>query len=180
MRKLLAICATALLISACESTTSLPYTTSAQNVIAARDALQSANAEVAVAAFTAASGVSKPTCRLMGQLDVAPGEDIATFIRDAFEAEMLATGRLSSEAPGVSGVVERVEMNTVGTGSWTISLSVSSEANPTGYTVTTTHNYASSFSAYSACQNAATAFNPAVQSLLNDVVTHPDFATLAG
>lgn len=179
MKKLLAASAVILFLGACESTSSLPYTTSAQNVIAAQRALVEADAQISVGQFTAAEGVEKPTCRMMGQLDVAPGKDVATFIRDAFEAEIFATGRLDPEATAVRGEVESIEMNTLGTGSWTLSLRVSSEANPQGYSVTTQHSFASSYSAYSACQNAATAFNPAVQALLNDVVTHPDFGSLA-
>jgi uncharacterized lipoprotein YajG len=179
MKKIIAASAALVFIAACESTSSLPYSTSAQNVIAAQQVLADADAQLSVGAFTASEGVAKPTCRMMGQLDVAPGKDIATFIRDAFEAEIFATGRLAPQATAVRGEVQAAEMSTIGTGDWTISLHVSSDANPQGYTVTTSHSFASSYSAYSACQNAATAFNPAVQALLNDVVTHPQFATLA-
>jgi len=180
MKKLLAAGAALLFLSACESTSSLPYTNSAQNVIAAQRALVAADTQISVGQFTQAEGVGKPTCRMMGQLDVAPGKDISDFIRDAFESEIFATGRLNADAVSVRGHVESIEMNTVGTGSWTISLRISSDSNPEGCSVTARHVFASSYSAYSACQNAATAFNPAVQALLNQVVTHPQFASLGG
>ncbi|MGY6662318.1 MAG: hypothetical protein ACXIVO_08350 [Glycocaulis sp.] len=179
MKRLVSIAVfSAIVLAACESTSSLPYQPSTQNVLAAQRALASSDANLSVGAFSAADGVGKPTCRLMGQLDIAPGKDVATFIRDAFEAELFQTGRLNDEAPRVRGVVEAVDVDTVGTGHWTLTLRVASDANPDGYTVTSTHTFSSSFSAYSACQNAATAFNPAVQSLLNAVVTHPEFSSL--
>lgn len=168
----------AVALAACESTSSLPYQVSTQNVLAAQRSLAEAEASVSVGAFTAAEGVGKPTCRLMGQLDIAPGKSVHTFIRDALEAELFQTGRLNDSAPAIRGVVESIDVDTMGTGHWTLTLHVASDANPTGYSVTATHTFASSFSAYSACQNAATAFNPAVQSLLNAVVTHREFSSL--
>lgn len=168
------------LASACESTSSLPYQISTQNVIAAQQVVGASNVEVNVGPFTASEGVSKPTCRLAGQLDIAPGKDVETFIRDAFESELFATGAYNRNGVTISGNIESVEVNTVGTGSWTIAMSVRSEADPQGYRVTATHTFATSFSAYAACQNAATAFNPAVQTLLGNVVQHRGFAALVG
>lgn len=179
MKKTLAAITATIALAACESTSSLPYTVSTQNVLAAQAALTAADATLSVGSFTASAGVQKPTCRMMGQLDVAPGKDLATFIRDALEAELFQTGRLQSGSVPINGAIERVEVDSFGTGSWIIDARVFSDANPQGYRVSSTYPFSSSFSAYSACQNAATAFNPAVQALLSEIVTHPQFASLA-
>lgn len=171
--------AAAALLSACETTTSLPYSVSTQNVIQAQSALRGTNGKVSVGVFTAAAGVTEPTCRAMGALDVAPGKDIPTYIRDAFEAELFMAQVHAIEAPAITGRIDSLEMNSFGTGSWVIAMTVSSTAFPTGYQVTTNFPFATSFSAVMACQNAATAFNPAVQDLLRSVVSHPDFSRLA-
>ena len=116
--------------------------------------------------------------RLTGQLDIAPGKTVETFIRDAFEAELFQTGRLDSAGATINGEIRSMEVNTMGTGSWSFAVRVFSDRMPEGYMVSSSHSFASSFSAVAACQNAATAFNPAVQTLLNDIVTDPRFADL--
>lgn len=179
-RKIIALSAAVVCLAACESTSAIPYQPSTQNVIAAQRVLQPANATVAVGSFSAAEGVAKPTCRMAGQLDIAPGKDVPTFIRDAFESELFMSGAYAAEGVQISGHVEDLQVNTFGTGSWTITLALTSPSNPTGYRVTTTHEFASSFSAYSACQNAVTAFNPAVAALLGQAINDPNFASVAG
>jgi len=180
LRTFAIISASALLLAACESTSSMPYQASTQNVIAAQEALNQTDAKLSLAPFSASPDVSKPTCRMAGQLDVAPGTDIQSYIRNAFEAEMFMANLHNSNGSIIRGHVESVDVSTFGTGSWTLVMSVSSDHLPEGYRVSSTHEFASSFSAYMACQNASVAFNPAVQSLLSDVITHPSFPRLAG
>lgn len=180
LRTLAIVSASALVLAACESTTSLPYQASTQNVIAAQQALNETEAKVSVAPFSAASGVAKPTCRMAGQLDVAPGTDIQSYIRNAFEAEMFMADLLDANGTSIRGHIEDVQVSTFGTGSWTLVMSVSSDHLPEGYQVTSSHGFATSFSAYMACQNASVAFNSAVQALLSDVINHPSFSRLAG
>lgn len=172
----------ALLLSACETTTAIPYQASTQNVISAQRTLKPANSKVTLGAFTSSGkDADKPNCRAAGQLDVAPGKSVEAFIRDAFQTELfMANGYDEAAATSISANVDRVEVNTVGTGAWTIAMTVKSNAYPQGYSVSTTYPFASSFSAVNACKNAVAAFNPAVQELLNKVVSTPDFAKLAG
>jgi len=51
--------------------------------------------------------------------------------------------------------------------------------NSAGYTVSVNYGFDTSWDAYSACKNVADAFGPAVQELLKQVVSHPQFASLA-
>lgn len=170
--------AAALALTACETVSSLPYQPSTQNVIAAQSRLGEAN--VSVGAFTAAPGVEAPTCRAMGALDVAPGKTIPAFIRDALEAELFMADAIAAGAPAITGSVDRVDLNSFGTGSWSLAMTVRSPNLPGGYQVSVDYSFATSWSAAMACQNAATAFNPAVQALLGQVVNHPQFARLVG
>ena len=174
------VCAGALL-AGCETTSSMPYQASTQNVIGVQNRLKASDAKVRLGLFTAAPGVDKPTCRAAGQLDVAPGKSLEGYIRDALQTELFMAGVYDeSKGATISGRVEKVDVNTFGTGSWSLTMSVSSTADAAGYTVSNSYPFASSFSAVSACQNAATAFNPAVQELLGKVVNHPGFSRLAG
>jgi hypothetical protein len=175
------VAAAGLLLGACETTTSLPYQVSTQNVITAQSAAKASNAKVTLGAFTAAAGAKKPNCRLMGEVDVAPGKSIEVYIRDALQSELFMAGAYDQASPvTITGRLDEVDVNTVGTGSWTVAMTVTSTADPTGYSVTSTYPFASSFSAAGACKNAAAAFNPAVQELLGKVVSNPGFRKLIG
>lgn len=176
-----ALCAT-LALAACETTTAIPYQASTQNVISAQRTLKPSDTKVTLGAFTASgTEADKPTCRAMGQLDVAPGKSIESFVRDAFQTELFMAGAYDERSStSIAGHVDRVDVNTMGTGSWTITLTVKSTTLPAGYTVSTTFPFASSFSAVSACKNAAAAFNPTVQDVLSKVVNHPNFGKLTG
>lgn len=176
-----AVTISALVLAACETTTAIPYQASTQNVITTQTTTRAANTKVTLGAFTAGAGAKKPTCRLAGEVDVAPGKSIEVFIRDAMQTELFMAGAYDPAAPTtVRGNLDKVDLSTVGTGSWTLGLTVTSSADPAGYSVTTTYPFASSFSAAGACKNATAAFNPAVQDLLGKVVSNPRFRTLVG
>lgn len=178
----IAVVGSALSLSACETTTAIPYQASTQNVITAQRTLKSEGSKVSLGSFNAgARGVAKPTCRAMGQLDIAPGKTIESFIRDAFQTELfMANGYDENADIQISATVDSVDVNTMGTGSWKIAMTVKSNAYPQGYTVNTDYSFATSFSAVNACQNAVSAFNPAVQDLLGRVVSSSKFPTLTG
>lgn len=78
----------------------------------------------------------------------------------------------------IDGRLEALSFSSVSPASWDITMSVKSNTSP-GYTVSVKYPFETSWTAYSACKNVADAFGPAVQELLKQVVTHPQFATLA-
>lgn len=180
--KLLAIAGAALALAGCETTTSYPYQPSTQNVMAFQSALAPSNTKVQLGAFTRNQAINTtPNCRMLGPVDVAPGKTMETYIRDAFQAELFQAGVLSSSSgAAISGRLDAVDLNTMGTGSWTLTMSLTSSADPSGYQVTTTFPFSSSFSAVSACKNASAAFGPAVNDLIAKAVANPGFARLAG
>lgn len=87
-------------------------------------------------------------------------------------------GAYDQESTPVTGTVEVVDLDTLGTGTWKLAIKLRSPKRPAGYQVTTAYSFSSSFSAVSACRNAAAAFGPAVQDLLGKAVDSPEFATL--
>ena len=104
-----------------------------------------------------------------------------TYIRDAFQAELFQAGVLSATSgASINGRIDAVDLNTMGTGSWNLTLTLTSSSDPTGYQVATTFPFSSSFSAVSACKNASAAFGPAVNDLIAKAVANPGFARLAG
>jgi hypothetical protein len=168
------------LLSGCETTNSIPYKASTSNVIAIQQNLQAQGKKVSVGAIRFAPGVKEqPLCRLMGPVNVAPGKSLSQYISEAFQEELFMAQVYQTNAPTViEGRIDSLSFSSVTPASWNISMSVKSN-NSVGYTVNVNYPFDTSWTAVSACQNVANAFAPAVQPLLRQVVTHPQFASLA-
>lgn len=114
-------------------------------------------------------------------LVVAPGSNPLQYIKEALEEELFTAGAYDINADTViKGRVDRLDFDSFGTGHWDIALTVSSKHLPEGYRVSIRNVFKTSFTAIGACKNAARAYGPAVQSLLNGVVTNPKFPQLVG
>jgi hypothetical protein len=173
-------CAAVLCITGCETTNSIPYKASTANIIAIQQTLKAGGKQVSIGSVSMAPGVDEsPLCRLMGPVKVAPGKTPSQYIRDAFEEELFAAGVYAPHATTViDGTITGLSFSSVSPASWNISMAVKSNSSP-GYTVSTKYDFGTSFTAYSACKNVADAFGPAVQELLKEVVSDPQFKTLA-
>ncbi|WP_022694264.1 hypothetical protein [Ponticaulis koreensis] len=170
-----------LVVAACETTSSRPYQMSTENVLAAQQALEGSDAKFNVGSFSAAQGVDEaPTCRALGTIEVAPGQSPVDYIREALQTELFAADLVAANGTAITGVVETLQFNSFGTGSWDVALQLSSPAMPEGYSVSTHYEFSTSFSAINACQNVIDAFQPTVASLLNAAINDPRFAQLAG
>lgn len=180
--KLLALAGVAMSLAACETTTSYPYQPSTQNVMAFQSALAPSNTKVQLGAFTRDPGINTtPACRMMGPIDVAPGKSMEQYLKDAFQTELFQAGVLSANTGAtINGRIDAVDLNTVGTGSWSLTMTLTSSADAAGYQVSTSFPFSSSFSAVSACKNASAAFGPAVNDLISKAVSNPGFSRLAG
>lgn len=180
--KLLAVAGAALSLAACETTTSYPYQPSMQNVMAFQSALKPSNTKVQIGNFTRDPAINTtPTCRMMGPVDVAPGKTVETYLRDAFQSELFQAGVLDSSSEAIiNGRLDALDMDSFGTGSWSLTLTLTSSLDPTGYQVTNSYPFSSSFSAVSACNNAAAAFGPAVNDLIGKAVADPGFRRISG
>lgn len=182
MHKYLLLGTAVLALSACETTSSRPYTVSTENIMAFQSALSPSGQKVQVADFSLAEGVSdNMTCRALGALEVAPGKSPVEFIQGAMQDELFNAGVIDVQnGEVIKGRIEELDFNSFGTGSWDISLNVSSSHLPEGYTVSTNYKFKSSYSAINACQNVIDAFTPAVQELIGNVVKDTQFNSLAG
>lgn len=180
--KLLALAGVAMSLAACETTTSYPYQPSTQNVMAFQSALKPSNTKVQLGAFTRAGDInSTPACRMMGPIDVAPGKTVETYLRDAFQTELFQAGVLDASTGAViSGRLDALDLNSVGTGSWSMTLTLTSSVDAAGYQVSNSYPFSSSFSAVSACNNAAAAFGPAVNDLIGKAIADPKFKRVSG
>lgn len=168
-------------IAGCSTTNSIPYKASTGNVIAMQQSLESKGKTVNIGEIQMASGVEESlTCRLMGPIKVAPGKTMSQYIKDAFVEELFLAKSYSAESPAViSAQINNIKFSSVTPANWEIEMDVSSPKS-NGYKVSVDYKFDSSWDAYSACKNVADAFGPAVQQLINKVVTHPDFGKLAG
>lgn len=167
-------------IAGCETTNSIPYKASTSNVITIQQNLKAEDKKVSVGNISMAPGVEEsPLCRLMGPVKVAPGKSLPQYIKDAFQEELFTAGVYAPDAPTViDGTITALSFSSVTPANWNIAMAVKSNTSP-GYTVNIKYEYGTSWSAYSACKNVADAFGPAVQELLKQVVSNPQFKTLA-
>jgi hypothetical protein len=169
-----------LCVAGCETTNSIPYKASTSNVITIQQSLKASDKKVSLGSVSMAPGVEdSPLCRLMGPVKVAPGKTPAQYIKDAFQEELFAAGVYAPNASTViDGTITNLTFSSVSPASWNISMAVKSNSSP-GYTVNTKYDFGTSFTAWDACKNVADAFGPAVQELLKQVVSNPQFAALA-
>jgi len=170
---------TAIVLSGCETTNSIPYDPSTANVITIQNTLRKEGKKVNIGSITLAPGVDEsPMCRLNGPIKVAPGKSLTQYIEEAFQEELFMAGVYDVNAGNtIDGTIEKLEFSSVSPASWDITMSVKSNTS-SGYRVSVHYPFDTSWTAYSACRNVANAFGPAVQSLLREVVTHPGFTDL--
>ncbi len=168
-----------LAISGCETTNSVPYKVSTANVITIQQNLKAGDKKISVGNISMAPGVEEtPLCRLMGPVKVAPGKSLPQYIKEALQEELFTAGVYAPDAPTViGGTLTSLSFSSITPANWTIAMAVKSNTSP-GYTVSVKYEYGTSWSAYSACKNVADAFGPAVQELLKQVVSNPQFKTL--
>jgi hypothetical protein len=168
----------AAVMSGCETTSAIPYTASTPNVLQFQSVLTSSNAKVKLGTFVDGEDVSELTCRLMGPVDVSRGKTKAEYIKEAMQTELFLAQVYSVDSDIIlNGKLDSVDFSSVSPASWKFGFTISSNKYA-GYSVNTKYSFNTSYSAYSACENVADAFGPAVQDLINNIVTHPDFVKL--
>lgn len=167
------ICAA--LISGC-AFNAAPYGASVANVTKIKTSKIKA---VAVAPFTSTTpGNSTITCRAAGPVTVKPSFE--AYIQSAFIDELKLASSYDPESKIViSGKLEGIDFSSgITDGNWSISLTVANNKSQS-FTTKSTYPFSGSFVADKACQEVAQAFSPAVQKLIEDIVSNLQFATLA-
>lgn len=119
-------------------------------------------------------------CRLMGPIEPADGLTIPMFITKAFNDEFKMAGIYSELGNRISGDITHITFSSIDgltNGNWDIGLSIKS-TNGASFSVSNKYIFKSGFDAITACNATADALTPAVQDLINKVVTHQDFKKL--
>ena len=172
--KIAAFTITALALAGCDTSVTPSYQTSPQNTIALQS-IAATGKKASVHTFNVAEGVNtSPTCRLAGPIDVGGGLPAAQALKDAITAELLAAGVYSDRGTPLTLPLTDMQVNTM-SGYWILAAKVQSSKLPQGFDVQSRYDYKTSFSAASACPNAAIAFNRAAAAFINKIVTNPNF-----
>lgn len=168
-----------LLATGCSTTSGgAQYKAATENVIAIQEQL--GDVKVKLFDFTAAPGVNDShMCRALGSLSIGAGKTPSQFIHDALQEELFMARAYATNAPvAISGRVDAMSFSSVAPANWSLTLTLSS-SNGSSYQVQSVYEYATSWSAPSACKNVSDAFAPAVQALLKKAVSDARFKALA-
>ena len=184
MRKVmrsLSIIASAAVVTGCETAyTTQRYAISADNNEVIRRTLK--NTEIGISAFTGPATPFDAQCRMGAPLRVADGLSHTQYIQKAFEDELKVAGVFSSANPPISlqGHVRYLEFSTtvVGTGGFWGIYFVLTSSNGSQLYLDEYYTFDTGYRAIEACRNAAEAFSRAVQNLVGQTFSHPDFPTL--
>jgi predicted NAD/FAD-dependent oxidoreductase len=119
------------------------------------------------------------TCRAAGSVGTPDNISFEQYIHDAFVSELKLADKYDKNSPiTIHGHLEKVDFNSnIGTAEWTFTLKATS-TNSKSIIVNSTHEFSGSFVADKACQEVAQEFVPAVQQLIKDLVTNPEFHSL--
>ena len=163
----------------CETTNSIPYKASTNNVIELQSKLKDRGIEVGLGDIVLAAGVEENLlCRLNGPVKVAPGKTMAEYIKDAMQEELFMAQAYSNSASTIlSGTIDEIKFSSVSPAYWEITMTTKSN-HYDGYQVKTRYEFNTSYTAYSACRNVADAFGPAVQTLIKEIISHEEFGLL--
>lgn len=153
------------------------YANSPQNIRAVKNLQAEEKATVNISAFKAKNeGESKVMCRLATPVGTPDGITFAKYVEDALAVELEMGNMLDPKSPvTLTGSLENVYGSTVlGNAYWEHTLKLISSNGKT-LEKTSRYDYESSFTAYSACSEMQRSYLPAVQRLVNDIVTDPRF-----
>jgi len=170
-----ALLAAGMLSTGCSTYAATRYASSANNVTELRTLKGQA---LNVGEFKSAQGArNEIMCRARGPIKTPDGESFATYVRRALVSELTYAEVYSDKAPvTLSGTLDEVDFSST-TGTWELALTVKS-TNGRSLQVTEKYGFTPSLSAETSCEQAAQALMPAVQDLIKQLVSHPEFDAL--
>jgi len=155
------------------------YSNSPQNMRAVKTVATSSS-PVNIGKFTASNeGESKVMCRLATPVGTPDGITFAKYIEDALSTELEMGNMLDPKSKiTVTGNLNSIYGSTVlGNAYWEFKVKVTS-SNGKNFDVVSRYDYESSFTAYSACSEMQRSYLPAVQELINKIITNSQFKEL--
>jgi hypothetical protein len=144
------------------------------------ESLKSFNTKVKINDFSSSKpGLSSITCRLAGPIETPNKVSYEQYIKEAFVIELKLAGIYSEDAKLVlNGHLEEVDFDSnIGAGKWKFTLKMTSNKNES-VVISSIYEFSTNWVADKACQQVAQAFTPAVQKLIHDIVTNPEFGKL--
>ena len=156
------------------------YANSPQNIRAIKEISSEEKVTVNIATFTSKNpGEAKVVCRLAYPVGAPDGMTFAKYIEDALTLE-LEVGNLYDPKSSVtlSGYIEDLYgSTTISNAYWDLKVKISS-SNGKSIDIASRYDYESSFTAMSACSEMQRSYMPAVQQLVNKIVTDARFKGL--
>lgn len=165
-----------IMMSGCSTMTPARYSISIDNNQALK---QYAGAEIKVSSIEAA-GSYNSACRLMGPIKASDNMTIPQFVEKAFNDELKFANVYSDNGVSLTGKLTKIGFSSVNgltNGVWSLDLDLTS-SNGKSMSTSTRYKFKSGFDAITACNQTAQALTPAVQDLINKVVTSPEFVAL--
>jgi len=142
--------------------------------------MESIPTSINVGTFTATKpGVTSITCRAAGSVGTPDGSTFEQFIRNAFISELKIAKKYNPNSKiTLTGHLEEIDFNSnLGTADWVMRLTATS-SNSRSITINTKYDFDGSFIANQACADVASAFIPAIQKLISNLINNRDFYTL--
>lgn len=163
------------ILSGCSTYAVDRYAISADSVMALRAYQEKM---INVDEFTSTEpGLSQIPCRAVGPIKTPDGETFAQFIREALVDELRIAEAFSPNAPiTLTGNLNDINFSSA-TGLWNIALTVYSSNGQT-LSIREDYSYKTSYYGETACNQTAQALMPAVQNLIQKLVSNPQFSKL--
>ena len=165
-----------IMLSACSTMQPPRYSVSVDNIEVLKK-YEGAKLELVALSQTAEFS---PNCRAMGPIEPADGLTMPAFISKAFNDELKMAGVHSGDGIQLTGDITKVEFSSVSgltNGYWDIEVKLDS-SNGNTLVVENTYSFKSGFDAITACNATADALTPAVQDLIQAIISHPGFQKL--
>ena len=176
MKKIAAITFLLIALQACSTMKPARYSISVDNIQSMKE-YEGLSARVLT--FNKRTDFSN-NCRMMGPIEAADGQTVASFIKKAMNDEFKMAEIYSEDGITLDGIITKIEfssMDGLTNGHWEIEVQLNS-SNGKSMTAYNNYRFSSGFDAITACNATADALSPAVQDLINIIVNNPSFRGL--
>lgn len=179
MKKILICLALPALLIGCATNNTPRYTSSADTVQSLRNLKIG---EVATVGNFTMSSTADLQCRAVGPIMLPDNHNLQSYIKKAFEDELKMAGIYNPTNPSVtlSGVVNKAAFTSAKgffQGHWELDLTIQS-SNGKSVSASEQYDFDSAYLADKGCKKTADALVPAVQNVLQKIVTSPNFKDL--
>jgi hypothetical protein len=177
--KAIALALVGVTVSACETMSPATYSNFGDNSLQLR---MYSSAKLVVAGLEDESKFNSG-CRLVGPITASGNRTIPQFVQDSFNEELKFAGIYSNDQGSAKLKLTLVSASFSSTsnltsGWWDFTVKLDNAANNRSLTASSKYEFQSGFNATVACQNTSQALTPAVQRLINSVVSNPGFRPL--